>query len=103
MKKTIKLIGLITFTSAMLTGCGPNQEEKAKACNCDDFSQKEWYDQGARMGNLAKIASDGKRDCDWAKNFAINEGGELISYPADEEKYGDCWNKGFLESYDKKE
>jgi hypothetical protein len=36
------------------------------------------------MGHLAKIASDGKRDCAWAKNFTINEDSGLISYPANE-------------------
>jgi hypothetical protein len=102
MKKTIKLIGLITFTSAMLTGCGPNQEEKAKACNCEESDQKYWYDKGVTVGVLAKISNDGKRDCDWAEDFAVDNSSEVIGFPTDEAKYGDCWRKGFLESYDKK-
>ncbi len=54
------------------------------------------------MGVLAKISNDGKRDCDWAEDFAVENSSEVIGFPTDEAKYGDCWRKGFLESYDKK-
>ncbi len=87
----------------MLTfSCGQNKEERAKSCTCEQDAEKRWYEQGATMGTLAKIADDGKRDCNWAKNQAINSGGDMLGYPADEEKYGDCWCKGFLDAYDKK-
>jgi hypothetical protein len=102
MKKTVKFIGLILFASAILTGCGPNKEERAKSCNCDDSEQKYWYNKGATVGHIAKISDDGKRDCDWAENFAIDNSNELVGFPTDEEKYGDCWRKGFLESFDEK-
>ena len=100
MKKLIISCGLVTMIG--LIGCGPSHEERAKTCNCEESSQKYWYNQGATMGTIASIADDGKRDYNWAKNQAIENGGEMMGFPSDEKKFGDCWYKGFLDSYDKK-
>ena len=54
------------------------------------------------MGYIARIANDGKRDYSWAKNQAIENGGDMMGFPADEKKFGDCWYKGYLKSYDEK-
>jgi hypothetical protein len=96
-----KITFFIVFLS--MISCGESREERAKKCDCTQASFKHWYDQGGTMGLIAKIADDGQRDYSWAKNAAIEGGSDLIGFPADEEKFGDCWYKGFLDSYDKTE
>ncbi len=90
---------LVTIT---LSGCGHSREERASSVNCKNLASSNWYSNGRAMGSIASIASDGKRDCNWGKKQAIESESDLFGYPADEENYGDCWCKGFLDGYDNK-
>jgi len=103
----------LLILSLLFSSCGDNDKLNSlaeAATNCEEVSLKNtnysWYLDGVNVAKAARLIKlnneiTGKNesfptDCGEAKNFAINNSGDMgIGFPKMEEEYGGCWCKGF--------
>ena len=121
---TLLAIVIIIFGGVWIKSQREHNKEvkRAKACNCEETSQKYWYDAGGFLANQVMTTGDkrgGGKDNEFGNGYGDHafsyfkatamEGSSgsndsyyyPYGYPKDENKFIDCFHKGILEAYDK--
>jgi hypothetical protein len=92
-----KLILILIISVISLFSCS-SWEERAQNAECSESDNN--YVLGKQFGQMAGIAKDGKRNCQWAKDAAIESDFTGLNFKNLHPQYNDCWCQGYLDGFE---